>query len=327
LRVTLQDQAADCLTPMMKRAHSLFKKKLKQPHLITQAMDRIVPDVPGHGLKFADVVIEAIFEQVAAKHALYKRIEPLMKADALLLTNTSSITLEVLSSVLKRPGRLVGLHFFNPVAMMQLVEVVVGQHSDPAAVQQACDFTRRIDRLPLPVKSGPGFLVNRVLMPYLMEAVTLLEEGVPAQSIDRAAKQFGMPMGPIELADTVGLDICLHVAEILAQDLPIRIPKRLKSLVEQGHLGRKSGQGFYRYNKGQKVLSNKTQTCTEALQERLISRLVQEAQLCLREQVVKTTELLDAGIIFGTGFAPFRGGPMHYQKTLESTKPNTRAEG
>ncbi|MBT7444368.1 MAG: crotonase [Methylococcales bacterium] len=315
LTVTIQDQKPEFLVNMMTRAHKLFKRKLKQPRLIREALDRIVPDIEGLGVQHADVVIEAIFENVEAKHALYQKLEPVMKPTALLATNTSSIRLEVLSTCLDNPSRLVGLHFFNPVAMMQLVEIVKADNTDDAVVKQACDFARRISRLPLPVKSGPGFLVNRVLMPYLMEAVTLVEEGVPAPLIDKTAKSFGMPMGPIELADTVGLDICLHVAEILTQDMDINVPTRLKDMVEKGLLGAKSGQGFYQYEKGKKVPQASDGNMPKHLQNRLMMRMINEAVSCLDEGVVENQQLLDAGIIFGTGFAPFKGGPMHHIKT------------
>jgi 3-hydroxyacyl-CoA dehydrogenase/enoyl-CoA hydratase/3-hydroxybutyryl-CoA epimerase len=259
-------------------------------------------------------VIEAIFEDIEAKQGLYREIEPLIRPDALLATNTSSIPLETLSEALARPERLVGVHFFNPVAQMQLVEVVSSPITAPEVAKQAAAFVRRIDRLPLPVKGTPGFLVNRVLMPYLLEAVALESEGVPAAVIDQAATQFGMPMGPILLADTVGLDICLSVAEILAQQLHGSVPERLRELVAAGRLGRKSGQGFYSYKGGKpdKAKLDKEDKIAPEITDRLMFRYFNEAVACLREGVVADADLLDAGMIFGTGFAPFRGGPMHY---------------
>jgi 3-hydroxyacyl-CoA dehydrogenase/enoyl-CoA hydratase/3-hydroxybutyryl-CoA epimerase len=314
LQVTVQDRNYESLARVMKRAYSLFKKKLKQPRLVRAAMDRLIPDKNGMGLKRADVVIEAIFEDIEAKQGLYREIEPLMRPDALLATNTSSIPLETLSEALSRPERLVGVHFFNPVAQMQLVEVVSSPITAPEVARQAAAFVRRIDRLPLPVKGSPGFLVNRVLMPYLLEAVALESEGVPAAVIDQAATQFGMPMGPILLADTVGLDICLSVAEILAKQLHGAVPERLRELVAAGRLGRKSGQGFYSYkgDKSDKAKLDKEDKIAPEITDRLMFRYFNEAVACLREDVVTDADLLDAGMIFGTGFAPFRGGPMHY---------------
>ncbi len=316
--VTLQDHHHETIAKVMQRAHKLFKKKLKLPRRVTAAMDRLIPDINGAiGLKKADVIIEAIFESLDAKHTLLKEIEPIIKPDALLATNTSSIPIEDLAKVLKNPQRLVGLHFFNPVALMQLVEIVYGPNTHQDVIDKASAFTRHIDRLPIPVKSTPGFLVNRILMPYLMEAVVMESEGVPANVIDKAALDYGMPMGPIELADAVGLDICLHVAENLSKAYNGDIPERLKTLVAAGNLGKKSGKGFYRYdkNKGSKKRENSEGSSNITSQEacdRLILRLLNESVACLREGIVEDSDLLDAGIVYGTGFAPFRGGPMNY---------------
>jgi len=313
-RVSLQDQSPEKIVPAIKRAHTLFKRKLKEPGKVIAALDRLMPDHRGFGVKNADIVIEAIFEDAEVKRSLYRDIEPVMKPSAILATNTSSIPLEDLDTALARPERLVGLHFFNPVAKMQLVEVVRGASTATEVAAHAMTFTRRIDRLPLPVTSTPGFLVNRILMPYLMEAVELEAEGVPTALIDQAATTFGMPMGPIELADAVGLDICLHVAEILADHFNAAIPERLQKLVADGRLGKKSGRGYYTYHKG-KVVKPKIRGRNwndQEITDRMILRLLNEAVSCLREQVVGSGDLLDAGMIFGTGFAPFRGGPVHH---------------
>lgn len=316
MRVTIQDQNCVALGRVMARAQALYKKKLKVPRLIQTTLDRLIPDDQGRGVPQADVVIEAIFENIQAKQTLFREIEPQLKPGALLCTNTSSIPLETLSAVLQHPERLVGLHFFNPVAQMQLVEIVSGSQTDPRVAQQAMAFTRHIDRLPLPVKSAPGFLVNRVLMPYLLEAVTLEAEGVPPAVIDRAALDFGMPMGPLELADTVGLDICLHVATLLGEKLGVEVPPRLQELVQAQRLGKKNGQGFYTYQ-GDKIERPKPKPGYSAapdITSRMLLRLVNESVACLREGVVAEADLIDAGVIFGTGFAPFRGGPLHYAK-------------
>jgi len=317
MQVTLQDQSAKQVAPAIKRAHTLFNYKLKLPHLVQAAMDRLSPDVDGHGVKHADVVIEAIFENLEAKQSLYQQLEPQLAETAILTTNTSSIALESLSTCLTHPERLVGLHFFNPVAKMQLVEVVSSEQTAPLWTERAMAFVGHINRLPLPVKSSAGFLINRILMPYLLEAVELQQEGVAIELIDTAAKDFGMPMGPIELADSVGLDICLSVANILAAELELTVPASLKQRVDAGKLGRKTGEGFYHYDKkGHKnVVKNDrhhTSLTKVDITQRLILRLLNESVSCLDENIVQDSDFLDAGMVFGTGFAPFRGGPMLY---------------
>lgn len=316
--VTLQDQSPERIAPAMGRAAKLFQRRLKEPRRVAAAWDRLVADHQGRYVERADLVIEAVFENMDVKQALYRGIEPRLNDHALLATNTSSIPLEQLATVLARPERLVGLHFFNPVAKMQLVEVVQGAQTSPAVMHMASAFTRALDRLPLPVTSTPGFLVNRVLMPYLLEAVALETEGVPALLIDRAAVDFGMPMGPIELADTVGLDVCLHVARILAAALGVEVPARLEELVAEGRIGRKSEAGFYTWRQGKPVKPrpDASRVVPEDATDRMLLRLLNEAQACLREGVVADADLLDAGMIFGTGFAPFRGGPMQHIATI-----------
>ncbi len=315
--VTVQDQNPEQLAKTIKRAQYSFKKKFKRDRrAIRDANDRLMADHRGAGVHRADIIIEAIFEDVAVKRALYESIEPKMKDGAILATNTSSIKLEDLSSCLKDPGRLVGLHFFNPVALMPLVEIIRGNETDEKVVQQALAFGKNIGKLPLAVKSSPGFLVNRILMPYILEAVTMVDEGIAPEVIDKAATDYGMPMGPIELADTVGLDICKSVANILSVALGMDLPANLKNLSDK-KLGKKTGEGFYKY-KGNKPVKNKTANYTnpQQVQDRLVLRLVNEATACLREEIVDDQDLIDAGVIFGTGFAPFRGGPLEYIKAV-----------
>ena len=324
LSVTLQDQSLEQLALAIKRAFNLYQHKLKKPHVIQAALDRLQPDPNGHGVKQADVVIEAIYEDLAAKQAIFAAIEPQLKSSVLLATNTSSIPLTEISTVLRQPERLVGIHFFNPVAKMQLVEVVASQQTYSHVIANAEAFVGRISRLPLPVRSTPGFLVNRILMPYLLEAMTAYEEGIAPELIDRAATEFGMPMGPVELADKVGLDICLSVANNLMQYYGGQVPEQLRNMVTKGHLGVKSGQGFYRYKQGKAIKQRNTNSQQQLpdVQQRIIDRLLDEAKTCFNEQIVADADLLDAGMIFGTGFSPFLGGPMQYsQQQQPGAKP------
>jgi len=309
LKVTLQDQNAERLAPAMGRAAKLFTERLRDPRRVRDASDRLIPDVAGDGVAGADVVIEAIFENVEAKRSLFAGVEQKAKPSAILATNTSSIPLEEIATRMKDPSRLIGLHFFNPVPKMMLVEIVHGTSTAEALGAPAAAFVRQIDKLPLPVKSAPGFLVNRVLAPYLMEAFRCVDEGLAPETVDEAALAFGMPMGPIELADTVGLDICVAVGKMLAPDATP--PKRLSELVAAGHLGRKSKRGFYDYATG-KPAKNAPGTVPAGLADRLIAPFVAEAKAALAEGIVTDADLVDAGAIFGTGFAPFRGGPLHY---------------
>lgn len=317
MQVTLQDREAKFIAPAIKRAYKLYQEKLKEPYLIQAAMDRLTPDINGNGIARADVIIEAIFENLNAKQAVFKEIESKAKPDAILATNTSGIPLDEINAIMRQPERLVGIHFFNPVAKMLLVEVVKGQLTDHTVVGKAIAFTRKIDRLPLPVKSTPGFLVNRVLMAYLLESLAMCEEGVSPAIIDKAMVEFGMPMGPVTLADFIGLDICLAVSHYLSQYLHCKIPTRLEEMVKAGKLGKKSGEGFYKYKAGKQIKPKDISydKPLETISDRLILRMLNEAFACLREQVVADADLLDAGMIFGTGFAPFRGGPIQYAKT------------
>jgi 3-hydroxyacyl-CoA dehydrogenase/enoyl-CoA hydratase/3-hydroxybutyryl-CoA epimerase len=284
-------------------------------------MDRLMPDVRGDGLTRADLVIEAIVEKIEPKQQLFAHVEAVAPAHAVLASNTSSIPLETIAKGLKDPSRLVGLHFFNPVPKMQLVEIVRGAASNEESLNRARAFATALDKLPLDVKSSPGFLVNRILMPYLIEAVQLVEEGVAAPVIDAAAREFGMPMGPIELADTVGLDICLSVAEELSGPLGITVPEQLKAMVAAGKLGKKGGGGFYQYNARGKLLApGVTGPAPRVpITERLVLRMLNEAVACLREGVVADADAVDAGMVYGTGFAPFLGGPMRYVESLGET--------
>ena len=317
LQVTLQDRELSLIEPALARAASLYAKRLSTPAERDAAAGRLTADVAGDGAAAADVVIEAIFEDLRAKQALYAAAEPRLRPDAVLATNTSSLTLESLAATLADPGRLVGLHFFNPVAQMPLVEVVHFPATRPQVLASAMALTRRIDKLPLPCRSSPGFLVNRVLFPYLFEALHAAGEGIAFNAIDRAAVEFGMPMGPMELSDVVGLDVLLHVGEIVTRELSQQAPpyvERVRQLVQERKLGRKSGQGFYPWHEGKIVRPAQRVAAPEDLADRLILALVNECVACLREAIVEDADLIDAGVIFGTGFAPFRGGPLAYAR-------------
>ncbi len=316
--VTLQDLEPKLIAPAIKRASKMFKERLKESNLVQRAMDNLIPDVQGNGISKADIIIEAVVEDLAIKQSIFKKIEAKAKPQAILATNTSSIPLDEINTVLQLPQRLVGIHYFNPVSKMQLVEVVKGQKTSDEIYEKAIAFVRKIDRLPLPVKSSPGFLVNRILMPYLLGAMDLINEGVPMTVIDEAMVNFGMPMGPITLADTVGLDVCFSVAKYLSKYYNTPIPKRLVELVEQRKLGKKTGEGFYKYDKRGKQIKPQEAAYDKPLDDianRMVLLMLNEAFACLREGVVADADLLDAGMIFGTGFAPFRGGPIHYAKS------------
>src|SRR5215468_8945824 len=248
--VTLADTQAEAIARAIARAADLYGKIGHSRIDIRDALDRLTPDLTGEGVRSADIVIEAVPESLELKRKVYAATEPKMRPGAILATNTSSIPLEQLREGLQRPNHLVGLHFFNPVSRMQLVEVVSHDQIWSEVLAKARAFLGRIDRLPAPVKSAPGFLVNRAVTPYLLEAFVMLSEGTKRETIDAAAENFGMPIGPIELADTVGLDICLHVAEVLQKSLARPMPDvlpALRSKVQMGQLGRKSGHGFYEW--------------------------------------------------------------------------------
>ncbi|WP_265943314.1 3-hydroxyacyl-CoA dehydrogenase NAD-binding domain-containing protein [Dechloromonas sp. A34] len=310
MTVTLQDQGLERIAPALQRAQQLFAKRLRDPLKARAAFDRLIPDVNGDGVAHADVVIEAIFENLEAKHALLRGLEPKLKPGALLATNTSSLRLEDLRTVLNQPERLVGIHFFNPVAMMPLVEVVEADGADRACVQVACAFVRQIDKLPLPVRSAPGFLVNAVLAPYMLEAMRAVDEGVAPETVDEAMLAFGMPMGPIELIDTVGLDIAMAAGKELAGGS--EAPCCLLSRVEKGQLGKKSGQGFYGWSEG-KAGKGAPGSIPPGLAERLVKPLVDRVEQLVADGMVADADLADAGVIFGTGFAPFTGGPLNFR--------------
>jgi 3-hydroxyacyl-CoA dehydrogenase / enoyl-CoA hydratase / 3-hydroxybutyryl-CoA epimerase len=321
MRVTLADMKAEPIAGAIKRAADLFGKIMRKRTDIRDALDRLMPDMDGEGIRDADLIIEAVPEKLELKQKVYAGLEPRMKPGAILATNTSSIPLQDLRTTLEKPERLVGLHFFNPVSRLQLVEVVSHDGSDPQMLKQALAFVGAIDRLPLPVKSSPGFLVNRALTPYLLEAMVMLDERIDKATIDAAAEKFGMPMGPIELADQVGLDICLAVGDMLRSKFGDSLPPTaawLREKVAKGELGRKTGKGFYIWRDGRADKASgsaSTAQPTPEMIDRLILPMSNVCVACLREGIVDNADVVDGAMIFGTGYAPFRGGPLNYARS------------
>ncbi len=317
MEVTLQDLSPDAIAKGIKAQDKLFKRKFRTKATVAAAKARLIADPEGSGARHADVIIEAIVERLDVKQELFKTLEDIIKPTALLATNTSSLEVEAIAAPLKDPGRLIGIHFFNPVSHMPLVEVVRGAASREDEVRKGAAFVTAIGKFPLITKSVPGFLVNRVLAPYMMEAMARIEKGEEKERIDEAARAFGMPMGPIELADNVGLDVCAHVGKILGLSPE---GSRLDRLVSEGKLGKKTGEGFYVWKDGKPDRGFKDYTPLEL--ERfgriLVEPLIRESERALADGVVESADLVDAGVIFGTGFAPFRGGPLHYKASLDA---------
>jgi 3-hydroxyacyl-CoA dehydrogenase/enoyl-CoA hydratase/3-hydroxybutyryl-CoA epimerase len=321
MRVTLADMKAEPIAGAIKRAAELYGKVIRKPTGVRDALDRLIPDMDGEGVRNADLIIEAVPEKLELKQKVYASLEPKMKPGAILATNTSSIPLQDLRTTLQKPERLLGLHFFNPVSRLQLVEVVSHDGTDAQLLKQALAFVGAIDRLPLPVKSSPGFLVNRALTPYMLEAMVMLDEKIDKAVIDAAATKFGLPMGPIELADQVGLDICLDVGDMLRLKFGDALPPTpawLRDKVSRGELGRKTGKGFYVWKDGKadKTMGPvPTTEPTDEMTDRLILPMSNVCVACLREGIVDNAEMVDGAMIFGTGYAPFRGGPLNYART------------
>lgn len=318
--VTLQDREQKYIEPALERATKLFSKRVRNEEKRAETALRLEADVSGDGAAKADIIIEAIYENLEAKQELYVTLQEKMKPGALLATNTSSIPLQDLRTVLREPQRFIGLHFFNPVALLPLVEVIRCDDTDRDAMDIGFAFTKGIGKFPLECLSSPGFVVNRILAPYLAEAMQLMEEGVSLAVIDEAAEAFGMPVGPVELADSIGLDVVLDSSKVLGASLQRPVPEALKKMVKDGQLGRKSGQGYYRWENGKAVKpAAESSSAPEDIEDRLILPMINEAVACLHDGVVTDADLLDAGVIFGTGFAPFRGGPINYARERGTT--------
>ena len=311
--VTLQDQSIERIAPAIARAARRIERKFRgKAREARFALDRLIPDPAGLGVGQADLVIEAIFENLEAKRALFADIEKRAKPGAVLASNTSSLRIADIAAVLAEPGRLIGIHFFNPVAVLPLVEVVHSAVSADEPFRRAAAFVRALGKLPLPVKDEPGFLVNAVLGPYMYEALRCIDEGIAPELIDAALVAYGMPMGPVELIDTVGLDIAVAAGKTLAGADAV-IPKALAERVGAGQLGRKSGQGFYRWQDG-RAQKAAPAAIPEGLAVRIIAPLLAATEACVAKNVVADADLADAGVIFGTGYPPFSGGPLNHSR-------------
>ena len=343
LRVLLKDIGPEPLSKGMQSITKIFRDAAKRRVFTateaTAGLDRIVPvfrgDVP---MRDVDLVIEAAVEKLDLKQKIFAGLEAQVGPEAVLATNTSALSIDRIADGLQRPDRVVGIHFFNPVHRMQLVEIVRGARTSPAALDTALGFVKAIGKLPVIAKDSPGFLVNRVLLPYMVEAVRLVLEGHPAETIDRLMLDFGMPMGPLRLADEVGLDVANHVAKDLAARLPHFASAAkddvLERMIAKGWLGRKSGKGFYDFSGGKKqgddartplnsdvrllLLTSEpapVKSDEALLLDRMVLIMVNEAARVLEESVVEAPEDVDFGMIMGTGWAPFRGGPLRYADT------------
>ncbi len=329
LRVTLADLKPEIIALAIGRAAELYPKLGHDSAKTRDALDRLIPDVKGEGVRHADLIIEAAPEKLDLKKKIYAGLEPKMKPGAVLATNTSSIRLEALAEGLQKPERLIGVHFFNPVSRMQLVELVTHEGVSDATMDVAKAFLGQIDRLPAPVRSAPGFLVNRALTPYMLEAMVMMQEGHAPETIDAAAEAFGMPMGPATLADQVGLDIGIAVADSLKANLdkPLPVPPdTLRGKVDRGELGRKTGKGIYEWKGHEPVKARSFAKPTQEMTDRLILPMIDACLECLRKGVVADEDVVDGAMIFGAGFAPFRGGPIHYARSHDPAALKARME-
>ena len=297
------------------------KRGLMTEEKAKEGRARIVASTAPMELRDVQIVIEAASEKLEVKKQIFGDLSAKTGERAILATNTSALPISELAATSKSPARVIGLHFFNPVSRMKLVEVVVGKETAQETVERALAFTRQIGKMPVIVRDSPGFLVNRVLFPYLLDAAELFERGVDAKVIDEALVKWGMPMGPLRLIDEIGVDITVDIAATLAGPLGTRgeTPEILHKMQETKMLGRKTGNGFYKYEGKQQTPNDslrawRRQDAPDAsdLSNRLVFLMVNEAARCLEEKVVESPEDADFGMILGTGFAPFRGGPLRF---------------
>jgi 3-hydroxyacyl-CoA dehydrogenase/enoyl-CoA hydratase/3-hydroxybutyryl-CoA epimerase len=334
LRILMRDIDPERVAAGMERVSKLYADAVKH-HLMDRkeardAMDRISTAATETPLNSIDLVIEAAVEKMDLKKRIFLRLDDVAPENTILATNTSALSITDLAASVNRPDRIAGIHFFNPVHRMPLVEVITGAHTSPQTAAAALRFVQKIGKMPVLVRDSPGFLVNRILLPYLVEAGELFARGAAASEIDDAMLDFGMPMGPLRLIDEVGLDVAEDVAATLAAAFPghMHTPAILGRMLSAGMLGKKNGRGFYLYNKG-KTLPNPAAVLHRepgapvtpsqaAMQRRMTLLMLNEAARCIQEKVVAEPADADFGMIMGAGFAPFRGGPLRHADTLGS---------
>ncbi len=325
----MKDLTTDALNLGLKQSSQNFQGALKRKKITPDEFERkqrsITAQLDYSGFKKIDLVIEAVVENMDIKKKVFSEVEKYVNHECLLTSNTSSLSVEEMSKALEYPGRFAGLHFFNPVHLMPLVEIIVHSKVDPETVEALYKWVLRVKKTPVIVKDGPGFLVNRILMPYLNEAGFLLEEGVSIKDLDQAALNFGMPMGPCRLLDEVGIDVGVKVAKVMHEGLGERAhPSKFSNkLLEKNFLGKKNAKGFYLYDEKGKVSgantevesllpSTKKNMSETDIQMRLFLPMINEAAIILKEGIVSTAGEVDLGLIFGIGFPPFRGGLLRY---------------
>jgi 3-hydroxyacyl-CoA dehydrogenase/enoyl-CoA hydratase/3-hydroxybutyryl-CoA epimerase len=300
--------------------HIAVKKRVLSKTEAQSGLDRLQATTQEISLDQKDLIIEAATEELALKKKIFSDLSNKAGAETILATNTSALPIHELASCISNPERLVGIHFFNPVPRMKLVEVVRTQTTSEATLASAVKFVQSIGKLPVVVNDSPGFVVNRILLPYLVRAGELFSEGHPPEVIDKAMLDFGMPMGPLRLLDEIGLDVALHVAKTLSSAFPVRmrIPEVLTTLISRDLLGRKTKAGFYLYKEGKAVENPSIQpglspsSSSSSIQQELVKLMSEEAAMCLDEGVAASAAEIDFAMVMGTGYAPFRGGPLRY---------------
>jgi 3-hydroxyacyl-CoA dehydrogenase/enoyl-CoA hydratase/3-hydroxybutyryl-CoA epimerase len=343
--VRMKDLNANALALGVQAARKLWAKQVERRRIrqreALQKLNLIAPVLDYSGFEGVDLVVEAILEKMDVKRKVFQELEAEVRASCVIASNTSSLSVSEMQKGMKHPERFVGMHFFNPVNRMPLVEVIQGRESSPEAVNTVFQFCKQVGKTPIIVKDVPGFLVNRLLMPYLNEATFLVAEGVPVLELDRTILKFGMPMGPLELIDEVGVDVGAKVAHILHEAYGARMePCPLNSkVVESGRLGKKGGKGFYLYDPTGRSkrfdpeiysilgVSPQSGVVSEGEQvDRCILPMINEASRALEEQVVSSAAEVDLGMIMGTGFPPFRGGLLRFADTLGAREIVSRLE-